>query len=185
MVFSHISAIAALDIQTDLLAYAGQQAIAHAVLIFAILTAAFTFATGFKDKIRKKSASILYFIILAPLIFGSFWATVRLYFYGQMVQIVLNTPMTSSSETLTDYFKDVFRFQNSILNYTGGLNIQSPIVILCIIAAVIAAILVILLARIEDPSSDQQGSEGGDGSTTTTKPQVTKRRTHWLLFCVM
>ena len=76
--------------QTDLLNFAAQQAIAHAALIFATLTATFTFASGFKPKANSRKAKTFYVILLALLMSGAVYAGFRLYFYGQISGTVLS-----------------------------------------------------------------------------------------------
>jgi hypothetical protein len=86
-------------IQLQLLSYVGQQAIAHAAAIFAMLTAAFTFASGFKEK--AKSSAGAYVGILTALLTGGFYAGIRLYYYGVISTVILNRPAMNFGPDLT------------------------------------------------------------------------------------
>jgi hypothetical protein len=109
--------------QTVMLGYLGQQAIAHAALVFATLTAAFTFASGFadrisppeprgrirnlKDRIRKfyrcHRYALLYFGFNWFLLLAAVYAAGRTIFYGAMGNQVM----------LTSSFKDIFIFNQT------------------------------------------------------------------------
>lgn len=75
--------------QSYVLAFVGQEAIAHAAEIFATLTAAYTFATGFK-KITSSTGFWLYVLFLTVFLTGGVYAFLRVYYYGLLSNVVLN-----------------------------------------------------------------------------------------------
>jgi len=84
-----------LDAQSDMLSFVGQEAIAHAAGIFATLTAAFTFATGFKKfavEKRHKQGRTVYILSLSFLLFLSVYLGIRLISYGALAATVAKLP---------------------------------------------------------------------------------------------
>ena len=81
-----------LNVQTDLLGIMGQEAVAHAALIFASLTAAFAFATGFKKKVDDRLGKLIYVGFLGPLIGIAIYAVFRMYLWGTLLGVVLDNP---------------------------------------------------------------------------------------------
>jgi RsiW-degrading membrane proteinase PrsW (M82 family) len=89
-------------IQSDLLSFVAQESIAHAGLIFATLTAAFTFAVGFGKRLNGTTQKVAYFLVLSLLFTLSCYAGLRLLFYGQLTNAVLNYPPEYTSMLCTD-----------------------------------------------------------------------------------
>ena len=92
------SAAENVTIQSDLLSFIGQQAIAHAGVTFATLTAAFGFAAAFKNP-RNLTAKWIYVAILGILLGGGIYAGLRLFFYGQMWGFILKYPPEYAFQT--------------------------------------------------------------------------------------
>lgn len=76
--------------QTQALNYVGQLAIGHAALVFATLTAAFTFGTGFRKRLETRRAKLAYGSFLVVLFWGAVYALVRLVIYGLISETILN-----------------------------------------------------------------------------------------------
>lgn len=115
--------------QSYLLSFLGQQAIAHAAEIFATLTAAFAFATGFKHK-KTVTGTQLYVLVLTVLFTWSIYAFFRAYYYGVLSSVVLNgSPKPSDMGNLTAYWSFVAynaTRSNQLLGFAGiGGTIQS------------------------------------------------------------
>ncbi|MGA3405754.1 MAG: hypothetical protein ABSD49_08500, partial [Candidatus Bathyarchaeia archaeon] len=115
--------------QSYLLSFLGQQAIAHAAEIFATLTAAFAFATGFKHK-KTDTGTQLYVLILTVLFTWSIFAFFRAYYYGVFSNTVLHgSPNPSAIGNLTAYWSFVActaTRSNPLLGFAGiGGTIES------------------------------------------------------------
>jgi hypothetical protein len=80
------------DVQSDLLGIIGQEAVAHAALIFASLTATFAFATGFKKQVKDRAGKVIYVGFLGPLVGIAVYAFFRMYLWGTLLGAVLNNP---------------------------------------------------------------------------------------------
>jgi hypothetical protein len=83
------SAVDNSTIQSYVLSFVGQEAIAHAAAIFATLGAAFTFAAGF----RKNPGNIALYVFILSFLFGTaLYVILRLIFYGLLSALVLQNP---------------------------------------------------------------------------------------------
>jgi hypothetical protein len=78
-------------VQSALLGFLAQQAIAHGALIFATLTAAFAFAVGFR-KLDGKLRRLAYWLATGALFTLSIYSLLRLFFYSQFSNFVLEYP---------------------------------------------------------------------------------------------
>lgn len=123
------------DYQGTLLSYVGQQTIAHAAVVFAALTAGFTFATGFQNKITPFSplARFSYTLILAFVFSMAAYTFGRMAFYGLLGHTILRTPQSTDHLTLTDYWKSVDAESSKIrggtlLDAFGGFNWRAVLV---------------------------------------------------------
>lgn len=118
--------------QSVVLGFVGQQAIAHAAVIFATLTAAFAFATGFKQK-KSRRAMWLYVLLLALLLSGSIYALIRGYYYGELSNTVLNGPASQDQQlctqvnTLQSYWAYVVCLTTRTNALVGGLALGTLI----------------------------------------------------------
>jgi hypothetical protein len=112
--------------QSVVLGFVGQQAIAHAAVIFATLTAAFAFATGFKQK-KDGPALSLYVLLLTVLLSGSIYALIRAYYYGVLSNAVLNSGPAVQANTLESYWAYVVGLASSGNALVGGLALGSLI----------------------------------------------------------
>ncbi len=100
--------------QSDVLGFVGQQAIAHAAEIFATLTAAFTFATGFKN-VKSRTGTWLYVLFLTVLLTGGIYAFLRAYYYGVLSNAVFNQEPPGNIASLKDYWS--FLANNATKSY--------------------------------------------------------------------
>jgi hypothetical protein len=82
-----------LDVQSDLLGIIGQEAVAHAALIFASLAATFAFATGFMERVNNRWGQVIYVVFLGPLIGIAVYAVFRMYLWGTLLGAVTNNPL--------------------------------------------------------------------------------------------
>jgi len=93
-----------LDAQSDMLSFVGEEAIAHAAGIFATLTAAFAFATGFINKCHGRGRSV-YILSLSFLLSLSAYLAIRLISYGSMAATVAKLP--AQNVPLSTYWNNV------------------------------------------------------------------------------
>jgi roadblock/LC7 domain-containing protein len=89
--------------QADLLSYFGQQLIAHGAVLFAILTAAFTFMGRMRPKNQYLRRAAIYITIAGFLIGAGLYTLCRMLWYGALVDSVIRTP-SSASKDLWSYF---------------------------------------------------------------------------------
>lgn len=153
-----------LDFQTDILNYAGQQAIAHAALIFATLTAVFTFAAAFHGKLTdwprptKVHGIKVYYSFLLGMFSVASYALFRLIMYARLVTLVLSNPPSKDMASLSAYYHNITLIssaQSAALAYVGGLNTVGLFASL-IAASVLAYFLLVLVER---PQSWKQCTE--------------------------
>jgi hypothetical protein len=96
------------NLQSIALAYVGQESIAHAALIFATLTAAFTFAAGYKG-VERYEGVLLYVLILTVLLSSGFYSFLRVTYWATLSNQILTTgPSIFSSSTCASviYLRD-------------------------------------------------------------------------------
>lgn len=153
-----VANVGILDIKSDILSFVAQQAIAHGAIIFATLTAAFTFAVGFKDKLQNAKWWVieLYFTFLLGLFFVTCYAVIRLYIYGKYMNLVLNPPRDS---TLTQTYTDLAIYWHAISQYIQNTTSQTPrlfqlvgglskgLVVYSLAFGIVAAFLILVLAE--------------------------------------
>lgn len=118
-----------LDAQSDMLSFVGQEAIAHAAGIFATLTAAFAFATGFKEKIRQEQDRTVFILCLSFLLALTVYLAIRMYSYGALSATVATLP--PRSDNLTGYWNNVTlaTVDGNIIVHYGITGIFSSIVL--------------------------------------------------------
>ena len=99
--------MSASDIQSTLLSYLGQQSLAHMALVFAVLVAVFTFATGFDKKLSRLRAIVSYLGVVLLLLTVAAYAVGRSVFYGALAWKAILTDPTlcpaASPITLAKY----------------------------------------------------------------------------------
>ncbi len=151
--FSLSYGIIAFDLQTDLLNYVVQEALAHAALIFATLAAAFAFATGFQNSMKngnRKLSLYVYGAVLSLLFLVAIYAFLRFAFYANLANFLLTQARPPTpSDNLTSYWNAVrYPAENStriFLAFSGTHNIGiSGFVVSCFLAYLLAFLVTML-----------------------------------------
>jgi roadblock/LC7 domain-containing protein len=104
--------------QADLLTYFGQQLIAHGAVLFAILTAAFTFMGLMRPKNQDLHRAAIYIAIAGFLVGAGFYTLCRMLWYGALVDSVMRTPACACQD-LWSYFLTIVANAKSALTARG------------------------------------------------------------------
>ena len=98
---SRLTFVFVLDVQSELLSYLAQESFTHGALVFAILVAAFTFATGFDKRLLEKGSYRSYFLIIFLTLFAAAYAALgRTVLYGALAWKTILTDPTSCPSIL-------------------------------------------------------------------------------------
>ena len=140
--------------QADLLTYFGQQLIAHGAVLFAILTAAFTFMGRMRPKTEDLRRAAIYITIAGVLIGAGLYTLCRMLWYGALVDSVMRTP-SSAFQNVWSYFLIVVGNAKNALGsrgfpyrfialFSNSLN-YGPTLFVCFCAGFSVAFLVFLI----------------------------------------
>jgi hypothetical protein len=122
--------------QADLLGYPGQQLVAHGAVIFAILTAAFTFMGTMRPKNQDLWRILAYVGIAGVLIGAGLYTLCRMLWYGALVDSLMRIPC--SCEDLRSYFSIVVK------NAKTDLSSQVPYRFIALFSSSVHSILSLL-----------------------------------------
>lgn len=138
-----------LDYQTDLLNYLVQESLAHAALIFATLAAAFTFATGIKEKIEwDPNETLVYFGIVFTLFSVAIYALFRFSVYASLIGFVLSRPQSPADNSLNSLWRSIVSQVSTdkpyLTAFSGFINFGAIGFVITISLAYLSAFLVTL-----------------------------------------
>jgi hypothetical protein len=155
-----------LDLQSDILNYLVQESLAHTALIFAVLLAAFTFATGFHRRLATAPPKLrnrfheIYFGVLSVLFFIAIYAFFRFIFYAGITSYLLgSSDLPTTSTDLGSYWRlvrDMFERGGSWYMFFSGINIGANGWVGAALAALIAAAAALLVTYLAGENPEEQ-----------------------------